>query len=169
MTRFATFWVEQGSIQAPLNVMRFDESIYRMLGEHLVDLTTERDFILDAIWWFNICQSAVRRIVVAYQGRCPFFIGDNRGFYLDVVGHKEGGGLHREGWLYNTVCRWRKFRSVGGLRYWEDPHRVVIASPKSPMIQRQSHAFSLPVFAFSSLRLDASHSTTHGSLAESIV
>jgi predicted Zn-dependent protease len=48
MTRFATFWVEQGSIQAPLNVMRFDESIYRMLGEHLVDLTTERDFILDA-------------------------------------------------------------------------------------------------------------------------
>jgi predicted Zn-dependent protease len=48
MTRFATFWVEQGSIQAPLNVMRFDESIYRMLGEHLVDLTTERDFMLDA-------------------------------------------------------------------------------------------------------------------------
>ena len=48
MTRFATFWVEQGTIQAPLSVMRFDDSIYRMLGEHLVDLTMERDFILDA-------------------------------------------------------------------------------------------------------------------------
>ena len=48
MTRFATFWVENGIIQAPLNVMRFDESIYRMLGEHLVGLTSERDFILDA-------------------------------------------------------------------------------------------------------------------------
>jgi predicted Zn-dependent protease len=48
MTRFATFWVEHGTIQAPLNVMRFDETIYRMLGEHLLGLTTERDFLLDA-------------------------------------------------------------------------------------------------------------------------
>ena len=48
MTRFATFWVENGKIQAPLNVMRFDESIYRMLGENLVDLTSEREFILDS-------------------------------------------------------------------------------------------------------------------------
>jgi predicted Zn-dependent protease len=48
MTRFATFWVENGVIQAPLNVMRFDESIYRLLGEHLMDLTAERDLILDA-------------------------------------------------------------------------------------------------------------------------
>jgi predicted Zn-dependent protease len=47
MTRFATFWVEDGLIQAPLNVMRFDESLYRMLGIHLVGLTVERDFILD--------------------------------------------------------------------------------------------------------------------------
>jgi predicted Zn-dependent protease len=48
MTRFATFWVENGEIRAPLNVMRFDESIYRMLGDHLIDLTAERDLILDA-------------------------------------------------------------------------------------------------------------------------
>jgi predicted Zn-dependent protease len=46
MTRFATFWVEHGVIQAPLNVMRFDESLYRMLGEHLLGLTNERDFLL---------------------------------------------------------------------------------------------------------------------------
>jgi predicted Zn-dependent protease len=48
MTRFATFWVEGGSIQAPLSVMRFDESIYRMFGDHLLGLTAEHDFILDA-------------------------------------------------------------------------------------------------------------------------
>ena len=48
MTRFVTFWVEQGRISAPLNVMRFDETIYRMLGENLVGLTQEREMILDA-------------------------------------------------------------------------------------------------------------------------
>lgn len=47
MTRFATFWVEHGAIQAPLNVMRFDETIYRMLGERLLGLTAERDLMLD--------------------------------------------------------------------------------------------------------------------------
>jgi predicted Zn-dependent protease len=47
MTRFATLWVEGGVIQAPLSVMRFDESIYRMLGERLLGLTAEREFILD--------------------------------------------------------------------------------------------------------------------------
>jgi predicted Zn-dependent protease len=47
MTRFATFWVEGGVIQAPLSVMRFDETVYRMFGEHLLGLTAERDFIMD--------------------------------------------------------------------------------------------------------------------------
>jgi predicted Zn-dependent protease len=48
MTRFATFWVEGGRIQAPLSVMRFDETLYRMFGSHLIGLTQEQDFILDA-------------------------------------------------------------------------------------------------------------------------
>ena len=48
MTRFATFWVERGEIVAPINVMRFDDSIYRMLGENLIGLTAERDWLLDA-------------------------------------------------------------------------------------------------------------------------
>ncbi|EIJ42501.1 putative Zn-dependent protease-like protein [Beggiatoa alba B18LD] len=48
MTRFATFWVEKGEIVAPLNVMRFDETIYNLLGQQLIALTIERDFILDA-------------------------------------------------------------------------------------------------------------------------
>ena len=45
MTRFATFWVEGGRIVAPLNVMRFDDSLYRMLGSELQALTRERDWL----------------------------------------------------------------------------------------------------------------------------
>ena len=48
MTRFATFWVENGEIKAPLNVMRFDDSAYRLLGDNLLGLTEERDLILDS-------------------------------------------------------------------------------------------------------------------------
>ncbi|MBI1725071.1 MAG: TldE/PmbA family protein [Candidatus Tectomicrobia bacterium] len=47
LTRFATFWVEGGEIAAPLRVMRFDETAYRVLGENLAALTRERELILD--------------------------------------------------------------------------------------------------------------------------
>jgi len=48
MTRFACFWVENGEIQAPLNVMRFDDSVYDLFGSNLLALTAERDLILDS-------------------------------------------------------------------------------------------------------------------------
>jgi len=48
MTRFASFRVEHGEIIAPLNVMRFDESLYRMLGENLLALTQERELLIDS-------------------------------------------------------------------------------------------------------------------------
>ena len=48
MTRFACFWVENGEIQAPIEVMRFDDSAYNLLGTQLAGLTTERELILDA-------------------------------------------------------------------------------------------------------------------------
>ncbi len=48
MTRFATLWVEDGEIVAPLNVMRFDDSVYRLLGEGLVGLSAERELMLSA-------------------------------------------------------------------------------------------------------------------------
>ncbi len=48
MTRFACFWVEDGQIVAPINVMRFDETLYRALGDNLIGLTQEREMILDA-------------------------------------------------------------------------------------------------------------------------
>jgi predicted Zn-dependent protease len=47
MTRFATFWVERGRIVAPITPMRFDDTIYRMLGENLVELTRERELLPD--------------------------------------------------------------------------------------------------------------------------
>lgn len=48
MTRFACLWVENGRPIAPLEVMRFDDSIFHILGEGLEELTREREQILDA-------------------------------------------------------------------------------------------------------------------------
>jgi len=47
MTRFASFWVENGKIAAPLNVMRFDDSLFRMLGENLEALTQRPELLVD--------------------------------------------------------------------------------------------------------------------------
>jgi predicted Zn-dependent protease len=46
MTRFASFWVEHGKIVAPVNVMRFDDSVFRLFGENLVGLTAERELLV---------------------------------------------------------------------------------------------------------------------------
>ena len=48
MTRFATFWVERGRIEAPVDVLRFDDTIYRMLGTNLEALTRETELLLSA-------------------------------------------------------------------------------------------------------------------------
>jgi predicted Zn-dependent protease len=60
MTRFATFWVENGVIQSPAEVMRFDETIYRMLGDNLVGLTSEREMILDPGSYFQRSTDSAR-------------------------------------------------------------------------------------------------------------
>ncbi|MGE0173117.1 MAG: metallopeptidase TldD-related protein [Oligoflexales bacterium] len=41
MTRFGSFWVEDGKIVAPIEVMRFDDSMYETLGRNLEDLTQD--------------------------------------------------------------------------------------------------------------------------------
>ncbi|HLS86887.1 MAG TPA: metallopeptidase TldD-related protein, partial [Burkholderiales bacterium] len=46
MTRFATFVVEGGRIVAPAAPMRFDDSLYRILGENLEALTRNRELRL---------------------------------------------------------------------------------------------------------------------------
>jgi predicted Zn-dependent protease len=48
MTRFATFWVEEGKIVAPIDVLRFDDTVYRLLGSNLEALTEETELLLDA-------------------------------------------------------------------------------------------------------------------------
>lgn len=47
MTRFFCFVVENGVPKAPFSVMRFDDSIYRIFGENLRHLTTNRELIID--------------------------------------------------------------------------------------------------------------------------
>lgn len=41
MTRYACFWVENGEIAAPINDLRFDDSLYRLFGSALEALTRE--------------------------------------------------------------------------------------------------------------------------------
>ncbi|HIK07752.1 MAG TPA: TldD/PmbA family protein [Trichormus sp. M33_DOE_039] len=45
MTRYACFWVENGEIVAPIENLRFDESLYRFWGENLIDFTNFQEFI----------------------------------------------------------------------------------------------------------------------------
>jgi predicted Zn-dependent protease len=47
MTRFATFWVEGGKVVAPVDVLRFDDTVYRMLGSKLEALTAETELLLE--------------------------------------------------------------------------------------------------------------------------
>jgi predicted Zn-dependent protease len=47
MTRYAAFWAEDGRPVAPIETMRFDDSLYRMLGENLIGLTGDRQFLID--------------------------------------------------------------------------------------------------------------------------
>ena len=45
MTRYACFWVESGEIVAPIENLRFDDTLYRFLGEGLIDLTDQATFL----------------------------------------------------------------------------------------------------------------------------
>lgn len=45
MTRYACFWVENGELIAPIENLRFDESLYRCFGDNLLALTQFQEFI----------------------------------------------------------------------------------------------------------------------------
>ncbi len=47
MTRFACFWVENGEIVGPINDLRFDETIYNIFGEGLIDFSNEQEIFVD--------------------------------------------------------------------------------------------------------------------------
>jgi predicted Zn-dependent protease len=48
MTRFATFWIDDAEIVAPVNVLRFDDTAYHLLGDRLEGLTDEAEVLLDS-------------------------------------------------------------------------------------------------------------------------
>jgi predicted Zn-dependent protease len=45
MTRYACFWVEQGQIVAPIQDLRWDESLYSFWGDNLLALTDTAEFV----------------------------------------------------------------------------------------------------------------------------
>jgi predicted Zn-dependent protease len=45
MTRYACFWVENGEIIAPIDNLRFDDSLYRFWGENFLYFTNFQEFI----------------------------------------------------------------------------------------------------------------------------
>ena len=47
MTRYACFWVENGEVVAPIENMRFDDSIYNFFGENLEAVTNKPELIPD--------------------------------------------------------------------------------------------------------------------------
>ncbi|WP_442955569.1 metallopeptidase TldD-related protein [Paraburkholderia sp. MPAMCS5] len=51
MTRFATFWVEDGQIVAPLEAMRFDDSLYRLFGSELERIGAHAELQLSDSTW----------------------------------------------------------------------------------------------------------------------
>jgi hypothetical protein len=61
MTRFATFWMDDGEIVAPVNVLRFDDTAYllHLLGDRLEGLTDTAEVLLDTSTY---AAAAARRI-----------------------------------------------------------------------------------------------------------
>ena len=47
MTRYACFWVENGEIIAPIEDLRFDDSIYNLFGANLLGVTDFQNIIPD--------------------------------------------------------------------------------------------------------------------------
>ena len=48
LTRFGCFIIENGKLTAPINTMRFDDSVYSMLGDNLIGLTEKRELLIDS-------------------------------------------------------------------------------------------------------------------------
>ena len=47
MTRYACFWIENGEVVAPIENMRFDDTIYNIFGQNLESITSHSQFIPD--------------------------------------------------------------------------------------------------------------------------
>ncbi len=47
MTRYACFWVENGKLTAPIQDLRWDDTIFNLFGSSLEDLTRERSYLAE--------------------------------------------------------------------------------------------------------------------------
>lgn len=54
MTRYGCFWVEQGQIQSPIQDLRFDVSLYDILGAQLEQLTQDNELIVSTDTYFEL-------------------------------------------------------------------------------------------------------------------
>ncbi len=45
MTRYSCLWVENGKFVAPINDLRFDDSLYNLFGKNLEAVTDQVEFI----------------------------------------------------------------------------------------------------------------------------
>lgn len=48
MTRYACFWVEKGEIKGPIQDLRFDDSLFSLLGSNLIDLTESQELFVES-------------------------------------------------------------------------------------------------------------------------
>jgi predicted Zn-dependent protease len=48
MTRYACYWVENATLRQPIDVMRFDDTLYHLLGHGLVGVTAQQTLLFDA-------------------------------------------------------------------------------------------------------------------------
>ena len=48
LTRFGCFLVEDGELTAPISTMRFDDSVFSILGENLIGLSSRRELLIDS-------------------------------------------------------------------------------------------------------------------------
>ena len=60
MTRFATFWVEDGKLVAPLSVMRFDASLIKLFGNDLEAIGAETAFLPSASTYGSRSTDSIR-------------------------------------------------------------------------------------------------------------
>ena len=90
VTRFATFWIDDGEIVAPVNVLRFDDTAFHLLGDRLEGLTDEAEVLLDAASYGERSTSSAR-LPGALVGAMRFVL------YLTHRVAVGGGGPQRYG------------------------------------------------------------------------
>ena len=73
MTRFACFWVENGEIVAPIQDLRFDETLYKLWGENLLALTDFTEIAVNTDTYFERGPGG---------GSCPGMLIDKVNFTL---------------------------------------------------------------------------------------